>query len=91
MTNPLTILTDFKFTTNSSLNNTKLIGNSIVKIEPVNGDDWGIMRDADSGSEISLGSHKNRKIRSSRGSHRGSYEALHVNADRVVKQSFEDG
>lgn len=83
---------------NSVINNSKHIGNSIGKdnrdvIENDYSNKKIVRLEEDAVSNNSLGSHKNRKLKSDSGSHKGSTESLDDGEEKkdASKEDLEDG
>ncbi|KAK8729296.1 hypothetical protein OTU49_008750 [Cherax quadricarinatus] len=90
-------LVDGKMKSNSVLNNSKHIGNSISKDnrgEIIENDysNKKVRLEEDALSNNSLGSHKNRKLKSDSGSHKGSSESLDDGEEKkdASKEDLED-
>nr|XP_045613229.1 sodium channel protein para-like isoform X8 [Procambarus clarkii] len=89
---------DGKIKSNSVINNSKHIGNSISKDnrgEIIENDysNKKVRLEEDAVSNNSLGSHKNRKLKSDSGSHKGSSESLDDGEEKkdASKEDLEDG
>lgn len=84
---------------NSVITNSKHIGNSITKdnrdaiIENDYSNKKVVRLEEDAVSNNSLGSHKNRKLKSDSGSHKGSSESLDDGEEKkdASKEDLEDG
>nr|XP_027236630.1 LOW QUALITY PROTEIN: sodium channel protein para-like [Penaeus vannamei] len=90
-------LVDGKMKNNSVINNSKHIGNSIGKdnrdvIENDYSNKKIVRLEEDAVSNNSLGSHKNRKLKSDSGSHKGSTESLDDGEEKkdASKEDLED-
>ncbi|XP_042204468.1 sodium channel protein para-like isoform X4 [Homarus americanus] len=91
-------LVDGKMKNNSVINNSKHIGNSITKDnrDAIIENDYSnkkVRLEEDAVSNNSLGSHKNRKLKSDSGSHKGSSESLDDGEEKkdASKEDLEDG
>ncbi|XP_064104911.1 sodium channel protein para-like isoform X2 [Macrobrachium nipponense] len=91
-------LPDGKIKNNAMMNNSKHIVNSITKdngeiIENDYSNKQVVRLDEDDVSNNSLGSHKNRKLKSDSGSHKGSSESLDDGEEKkdASKEDLEDG
>ncbi|XP_047500155.1 sodium channel protein para-like [Penaeus chinensis] len=89
---------DGKMKNNSVINNSKHIGNSIGKdnrdvIENDYSNKKIVRLEEDAVSNNSLGSHKNQKLKSDSGSHKGSTESLDDGEEKkdASKEDLEDG
>ncbi|XP_042204472.1 sodium channel protein para-like isoform X7 [Homarus americanus] len=87
-------LVDGKMKNNSVINNSKHIGNSITKDnrDAIIENDYSnkkVRLEEDAVSNNSLGSHKNRKLKSDSGSHKGSSESLDDGEEK--KDAIYDG
>ncbi|XP_042204466.1 sodium channel protein para-like isoform X2 [Homarus americanus] len=90
-------LVDGKMKNNSVINNSKHIGNSITKDnrDAIIENDYSnkkVRLEEDAVSNNSLGSHKNRKLKSDSGSHKGSSESLDDGEEKkdASKEDLED-
>ncbi|XP_076069518.1 sodium voltage-gated channel paralytic isoform X2 [Oratosquilla oratoria] len=77
-------------------NNSKYVGNSIKDNRDIIENDYGgkmVRMEDDTISNNSLGSHKNRKLQSDSGSHKGSSESLEDGEEKkdASKEDLEDG